>query len=78
MKTKILQFLFDNGIPFDLGQVVGGYESITLPYKERTEFIEWLRTNRVKVRNILYTYSEYGMTPTITHVTIIFEKESRF
>jgi hypothetical protein len=78
MKMQILNFLANNNIPFELGQVSGGFEAIKLPYKQRAEFVEYLRKHNVKVRDIQYIEDDNLMQfAQIEFVKIIFEKESK-
>ena len=71
MKMQFLNYLTKHNIDFSLGQVKGGYESIEIPYKQRAEFIEYLRKHRVKMRIVDYSDD-------MTKVKLIFEKENSF
>lgn len=55
MKMQILNFLTKSNIKFYLGQVKGGYESIEIPYTKRAPFIKYLRANKIKMRDIIYS-----------------------
>jgi hypothetical protein len=70
MKMQILNWLIKHDIPYQLGQVKGGFESIKIPYGDRAEFIEHLRKNKVKMIDIIYSDD-------MEEVTLIFEKGSK-
>lgn len=70
MKMKILNWLSKHIITYELSQAKGGFETIKIPYSHRAEFIEYLRKNKVKMRDIIYSDD-------MKFVTLIFEKESR-
>jgi hypothetical protein len=70
MKMSILTWLSKNNISYEIGQVKGQFECITLEYKKRAEFIEYLKKKNIKVRDIIYSED-------MKHVTIVFVKESR-
>lgn len=55
MKIQILNFLTKSNIKFELGQVKGGYESLVIPYTKRAPFIKYLRANKTKIRDIIYS-----------------------